>query len=236
MGNFKDITGHRFSRLTVIRISHHDVRGQIHWLCRCDCGQEAIVNGYSLQSSYTRSCGCLRNEKTRERTIIRNYRHGQSKTALYRCWKEIIRRCTCPTSSSYKWYGKRGVSVCSRWLGKNGFNCFAADMGPRPEGRFSIERLDVNGNYEPNNCIWIPHADQAKNRRPGDQWAHEIRRNPDSWLRGERNPVAKLTDNQVRSIRLDNRSASQIAREHAVSISLIYAVKHRKIWRHVLDD
>jgi hypothetical protein len=93
--------------------------------------------------------------------------HGQSTTKLYMIWATMLQRCNTPTSKRYHNYGGRGISVCPEW---RTFEGFAADMGPTYQEGLSIERINVNGHYEPGNCTWIPMSEQAKNRRPSSEW------------------------------------------------------------------
>jgi len=141
------------------------VRPQL-WLFRCDCGAEIERDPRGIKRGVTKSCGCLRRERGREMLT----RHGHSRIAPeHKVWIEMRERCRNPTCRAYANYGGRGIRVCERWeLYEN----FLADMGPRPRGTgrlgratWSIERKDVNGHYEPGNCIWASASMQSNNRR-----------------------------------------------------------------------
>lgn len=153
-----DLTGKRFGRLVAQRAA--DVVGRKRkWSCMCDCGNEVAVFRENLSLGRTRSCGCL----NREITVQRNYRHGMAKTRVYKIWAGMRKRCLNPKSTRWEWYGGRGITVCERW---NSFENFYADMGEPPTRAHTIEREEVNGNYEPSNCIWLLSREQQKNRRP----------------------------------------------------------------------
>lgn len=151
-----NMMGLKFGRLTVHQFAN-TANGRAMWLCRCECGKEAVVSGKYLRSGHTQSCGCLGSEKR----ILATKKHGLSRKndRTYNCWKDMRKRCNNPSSEYFYRYGGRGIKVCSRW---DKFENFLADMGPCPDG-FTIERKDINKGYEPNNCKWIPANRQARN-------------------------------------------------------------------------
>ena len=101
-------------------------------------------------------------------------KHGHTRKPEYSCWQSIIQRCTNPNNQRYEYYGGRGIKVCDRWIGESGFDNFLSDLGekPEPKSKYSIERLDNDGNYEPSNCRWILISDQGQNRRPPKRKPH----------------------------------------------------------------
>lgn len=150
--------GSVFGRLTVVG-PPMKMKGTIQYQCMCACGTYAFVLGSHLRKGHTRSCGCLQ----RECTIERNTSHGMRHTRLYNIWAGILRRCGNSHDPIYRYYGGRGITVCDGWQTFELFMQWAVTNGY--EEGLTIERLDVNGNYHPENCTWISSAAQARNKR-----------------------------------------------------------------------
>lgn len=160
--NFDDLTGKRFGRLTVI--SWAECRqGNTYWNCLCDCGKTKVVSRSSLISKKQKSCGCLLAELSGKRAAKLFRTHGMRRTRLYYIWCSMKDRCNNKNNHCYERYGGRGISVCDEWQHFEPFRDWAFANGYADN--LSIERIDCNGNYEPNNCTWIPLADQNKNTR-----------------------------------------------------------------------
>lgn len=164
-----DMTGKTFGRLKVIKRAPKTKRKEASWVCRCECGNIAIVLGSNLRNGHTRSCGCLMKE-TRVENGKKRATHGMFGTRLYEVWHGMKARCYRPSHHHYKSYGGRGITVCDEW--NKSFESFAewANANGYDEnakhGECTIDRIDVDGNYEPSNCRFVDMKTQARNKRP----------------------------------------------------------------------
>lgn len=153
--------GDCFGRLSVVRALPRNKHGQRVWLCRCACGEEAVVTQSNLRRGQV-SCGCIKAEVARRRITHGHAQVGRV-TREYSVWLMMKDRCLNPDSRGFYNYGARGIRVCCRW--QDSFEAFLADLGPRPSSGHSLERLDVNGHYEPGNVVWATKHQQAANTR-----------------------------------------------------------------------
>lgn len=166
MSKFIDLTGQRFNRWVAL-----SYEGDARWLCKCDCGTIKKVHRSHLKSGKSKSCGCLSREIASNSICMRNKTHGlyESNLRLYNIWHSIKQRCYYDKNINYRNYGGRGITLCDEWLNnfksfydwamKNGYDKNA------PRGKCTIDRIDVNGNYEPNNCRWVTQKQQSRNKR-----------------------------------------------------------------------
>lgn len=160
MGRLIDLTGQRFGRLVVISksASNTSYHGAM-WKCRCDCGNETIVNGGNLRSGNTTSCGCYHRERQRA-----GKSHGMSKARLYRIWKAMHTRCYNKNFPAFQYYGGRGIQISEEWRSDFvSFHDWAMTHGYADN--LTIDRIDTNGNYCPTNCRWVTMAEQNRNKR-----------------------------------------------------------------------
>lgn len=153
-----DITGKKYGKLKVIELAYRK-GGKSYWKCLCSCGNTRIIQGYDITSGHTKSCGCIRKLDGKEP----HFRHGDSKTRLYRIWSNMKDRCDNPNNHYFKDYGGRGITYCNEWKDYIAFKKWALSNGYQDE--LTIDRSNNNGNYEPANCRWITIKEQQRNRR-----------------------------------------------------------------------
>ena len=165
MTKVQNLVGQKFGLLTVIELDHPvqkiNEKGQkdgilYYYKCLCECGQEKIVNGFYLLGNRVKSCGCLKHKGT-------HFTHGLGKPDTFSHWVNMKTRCLNKNNVKYKNYGGRGITICDEWLSFENFHYWTINNGFNKD--LTLERIDVNGNYEPSNCTWITMEQQAKNKR-----------------------------------------------------------------------
>ncbi len=154
---FIDLTGQKFGRLTVISrdLSRRD---RTLWICKCDCGNHTIIEGYCLRTGHTVSCGCYQKEKV----SLSNTTHGLRNSRIYKTWCNMKKRCYDTNNNRYYIYGARGIKVCDEWI--HSFENFYKDMGSTYKDELTLDRIDFNGNYCKENCRWATISEQENNK------------------------------------------------------------------------
>lgn len=171
MGKKIDITGLRFGKLTVIKEVGKSSHGEYVWKCMCDCGNYIEATGSNIRKGHTTSCGCTA-FAAKSKTGKSHKVHGDSQRGdffrLYKVWLHMRERCNNSHAPNYKYYGGRGISVCEEWNDFEKFkewSIFSGYSSKSKYGQCTLDRVDVNGNYEPENCRWVDMKTQARNRR-----------------------------------------------------------------------
>lgn len=253
--NKKINVGQRFGRLVTVKKVDNYSRGNYKWVCICDCGKERVALSGSLNYGQTKSCGCIQLESVTK--------HGQAKrgnrSSEYVSWRCMIGRCYTPQTDSYKFYGERGITVCDRWL--NSFEMFFQDMGVKPSKKHTIERLDVLGNYEPNNCKWATQAEQDRNKANNNWIEHNGEKMIASdWAKrlgvscgrlllyvkahGVDDSIKYFTDKSalrfktglIKEIYLSAEPYDKLSQDTGVSIRNIIKIKKRETFKKITDE
>ncbi len=162
----RDLTGVRSGRLVGVRIlPERNKWGSVMWLCRCDCGAETAVSSVRLNKGQIRSCGCLRRENGKERKgkpNLDSFRHGLIRHPLYKTWAGMKNRCGNESEPSYRYYGKRGIRVCEEWQDDPAaFITWAIMNGWTESNRWTVDRIDSDGHYDPRNCQMLSRSDNS---------------------------------------------------------------------------
>lgn len=195
------LIGRKFHKLTVIEVSHIDIHRTAHYRCRCDCGNITVVNGSSLKKNHTKSCGCLIAEVAST--------HKLSKHPLFSVWINMRRRCNKEDYYAYPNYGGRGITVCEEWHKSfKSFYDWAIDNGYHKG--LSIDRIDNDKGYSPDNCRWTTYTEQARNTRS-----------------------TKLNIKAVRDIRESKQSSRELSEKYNVTMGHINEIRANNVWKDV---
>ncbi len=199
--------GKVFKRWTVLNKDLTVTKKPNKWNCKCSCGTTRSVQEPNLKNGKSKSCGCLSRELSKKRATT----HGMRNTLEYEIWNNIIKRCYNVNASNYKYYGGRGITVCDRWRGRNGFIEFIKDVGMKPFEGASIDRIDNNSSYSPENCRWTTMKEQSRNRR------NNVIKNIE-----EANTIRNLTNVGIRK--------EELAKKYKCSVRTIEQIVGNLIW------
>ena len=204
---FIDLTNQTINNLKFLSYKKYD-NGEIKWMCQCYCGKEFVARANHIKRKLIQSCGCLNSKNVTDRNKSnRKWKEGYKN--LYSTWLKITYRCLDPNNKSYKRYGGRGISLYEEW--KTDFNKFAEwiieNLGEKVSLKFSLDRINNDGNYEPGNLRWATHNQQGRNRRG-----------------------LKLNEEMANEIRNSKKSLSVLAKKYNCSKSTIARVKNNKGW------
>ncbi len=166
MGRFIDLKGHVYNHWKVISLAGKDKSGSSMWLCECDCENKTqrIISGTSLRFGRSKSCGCTRGEKIKTHGKSSKKNKNELDKKIYKTWEGMKQRCFNENRKGYENYGGRGITICDEWL-EDFINFYNWSMENGVDLELSIDRIDVNGNYEPANCRWITFTEQQNNKR-----------------------------------------------------------------------
>lgn len=156
-----DLTGRQFGKLTAVKRVGSKNNIPL-WECKCECGNTCFVTSKLLRSGGTTSCGCYRKENSRKMLSEIVTTHGKSRTRIYTIWRSMLSRCSNPANKAYSYYGGKGITVCKEWSTFDNFYQWAMQNGYADT--LTIDRINGDGNYQPDNCRWVTRAEQNKNR------------------------------------------------------------------------
>ena len=163
MGKIANIKGQKFGRLTAVRSLGLDKHYKMRWFCRCDCGGSTVTGVTTLRRGRSQSCGCWQKERASKANQTHRETLNRQSTPEYRAWASILRRCYNKNTADYPNYGGRGIKVHFSW--RKSYLTFLAHVGRRPSNKYSIDRIDNDGNYRPGNVRWATRKQQNNNTR-----------------------------------------------------------------------